>query len=64
LHCHSPNGRGILGLSGHGAKSSLVTLSMPLIVHSLRNGPFIAAYPRTVTRLNALMELPVDLPVR
>jgi len=45
-------------------KANLVTLSMPLIVHFLRNGPFMTAYPRTVARLNSLVELPVDLPVR
>ena len=45
-------------------KASLVTLSMPLIIHFLRNGPYITAYPRTVTRLNSLAELPVDLPVQ
>ena len=45
-------------------KSCLITLSLPLIIHFLRNGPFITAYPRTVTRLNSLAELPVDLPVQ
>jgi len=37
---------------------------MPLIIHFLRNGPFITAYPRSVVRLNSLRELPVDLPIR
>lgn len=45
-------------------RASLVTLSMPLIVHFLRNGPFITAYPKSVARLQSLIELPVDLPAR
>jgi DNA-binding transcriptional LysR family regulator len=45
-------------------KAHLVTLSMPLIVHFLSNGPFIAAYPRSVVRHNSLKELPVDFPAR
>jgi DNA-binding transcriptional LysR family regulator len=45
-------------------KSSLVTLSMPIIIDFLANGPFIAAYPRSVVLHNALTVLPVDLTVR
>ena len=44
-------------------KSNLVTLSMPIIVEFLTNGPFIAAYPRSVVLHNALAVLPVDLPL-
>jgi DNA-binding transcriptional LysR family regulator len=42
-------------------KASLVTLSMPLIVHFLGNGPFLTAYARSVVRHNLLRELPVEL---
>jgi DNA-binding transcriptional LysR family regulator len=45
-------------------KSNLVTLSTPIIVEFLANGPFIAAYPRSVVLHNGLTVLPVDLPVR
>jgi DNA-binding transcriptional LysR family regulator len=45
-------------------KTSLVTLSMPLITNFLANGPFITAYPRSVVVQNSLKVLPVDLPIR
>jgi DNA-binding transcriptional LysR family regulator len=45
-------------------KTSLVTLSMPLIVDFLANGPFITAYPRSMVVHNSLKVLPVDLPAR
>jgi DNA-binding transcriptional LysR family regulator len=45
-------------------KSSLVTLSMPLIIDFLANGPFITAYPRSVVLHNSLKVLPIDLPLR
>jgi DNA-binding transcriptional LysR family regulator len=45
-------------------KTSLVTISMPLIVDFLANGPFITAYPRSVVLHNSLKVLPVDLPTR
>jgi len=45
-------------------KTTLVTISMPLIVDLLANGPFITAYPRSVVLYNSLKVLPVDLPVR
>jgi DNA-binding transcriptional LysR family regulator len=45
-------------------KTTLVTLSMPLIVDFLANGPFITAYPRSVVLHNSLKVLPVDLPFR
>jgi DNA-binding transcriptional LysR family regulator len=48
----------------HMPKSNLVTLSMPIIIEFLANGPFIAAYPRSVVLHNALTVLAVDLPVR
>jgi DNA-binding transcriptional LysR family regulator len=41
----------------------LVTISMPLIVDLLANGPFITAYPRSVVLHNSLKVLPIDLPV-
>lgn len=45
-------------------KTRLVTLSMPLIVDFLANGPFITAYARSVVLHNSLKVLSVDLPVR
>src|SRR6476660_3205012 len=45
-------------------KASLVTISMPLIIDLLANGPFITAYPRSVVLHNSLAVLPIDLPVR
>jgi DNA-binding transcriptional LysR family regulator len=45
-------------------KTTLVTISMPLIVDLLANGPFITAYPRSVVLYNLLKVLPIDLPVR
>ena len=45
-------------------KASLVTLSMPLIVNFLANGPFITAYPRSMVVHNSLKVLPVDPPAR
>jgi DNA-binding transcriptional LysR family regulator len=48
----------------HMPKTGLVTLSMPLIIDFLANGPFITAYPRSVVFHNALTVLPVNLPVR
>jgi DNA-binding transcriptional LysR family regulator len=45
-------------------KASLVTHSMPLVVHFVATGRFIAAYPRSVARFNSLKVLPVDLPDR
>jgi DNA-binding transcriptional LysR family regulator len=42
-------------------KASLVTLSMPLIVHFVGNGPFLTAYASSVVRHNLLRELPVEL---
>jgi DNA-binding transcriptional LysR family regulator len=45
-------------------KASVVTISMPLVVNFLANGPFITAGPRSVVRFNSLQELRVDLPVR
>lgn len=45
-------------------KTSLVTLSMPVITHVLAKGQSIAAIPRSVARYNSLNVLPVDFPVR
>jgi DNA-binding transcriptional LysR family regulator len=45
-------------------KASLVTIASPLIGHFLANGQFITGCPRSVARLSALKELPVDLSVR
>lgn len=45
-------------------ESCLVTLSMPLIADFLANGPYITAYPRSMTIDKSLKALPVDLAVR
>ena len=45
-------------------KANLVTIASPLIRHFLANGQFITGCPRSVARLSALKELPVDLSVR
>jgi DNA-binding transcriptional LysR family regulator len=45
-------------------KVSLVTLAWPLVAHLLAKGEFITACARSVARLSAVKELPVDLPVR
>jgi DNA-binding transcriptional LysR family regulator len=42
----------------------LVTLSLPLIIDFLANGPFITAYPRSGVIHSSLKVLPVDLPGR
>ena len=46
---------------------SLMTFSLPLVIHFLANGPFITVIPSSVLSLHAerqlLMELPVDFPV-
>ena len=44
-------------------KAGMVTVSWPLAMHYVANGPFVTAYPRSVTLLYALKELPVELPV-
>jgi DNA-binding transcriptional LysR family regulator len=47
---------------------SLMTFSLPLIIHFLADGPFITVLPNSVISLhadrNSLKVLPVDLPVR
>jgi DNA-binding transcriptional LysR family regulator len=45
-------------------RAALVTLSLPLIIDFLANGPFITAYPRSGLVHGSLKVLPVDLPVR
>jgi DNA-binding transcriptional LysR family regulator len=45
-------------------KSSLVTLSMPLMVDFLANGPFITVFARSIAVHHSLKVLPVDLPAR
>jgi DNA-binding transcriptional LysR family regulator len=49
-------------------KVSLMTYSLPLIMHFVANGPTISVFPYSVMRLHAargsLKILPVDLPVR
>lgn len=45
-------------------KASLVTLSMPLMVDFLSNGPFITLFARSVAVHHSLKILPVDLPAR
>jgi DNA-binding transcriptional LysR family regulator len=45
-------------------KAGLVTLAWPLLAHFVTKGEFITGCPRSVARLSALKELPVDLPVR
>jgi DNA-binding transcriptional LysR family regulator len=46
---------------------SLMTYSLPLILHFLANGPVISVFPHSVMRLHpgcrSLKRLPVDLPV-
>ncbi len=42
--------------------SNLVTLSVPLRIHFLANGPFISAIARSVAHHYALSELALDLP--
>jgi DNA-binding transcriptional LysR family regulator len=46
---------------------SLMTFSLPLVIHFRANGPFITVIPSSVLSLHAerqlLMELPVDFPV-
>ena len=42
--------------------SNLVTLSTPLRVHFLGNGPYVSAIAGSLARRNALVELRVDLP--
>jgi DNA-binding transcriptional LysR family regulator len=47
---------------------SLMTFSLPLVTHFLADGPFIAAFPRSVASLHSsgrlLKALPVNLPPR
>jgi DNA-binding transcriptional LysR family regulator len=43
-------------------KSALVTLSIPLRIHFLANGPFISAIARSLAQHNSLSELAIDLP--
>jgi DNA-binding transcriptional LysR family regulator len=43
-------------------KSNLVTLSIPLRIHFLANGPFISAIARSLAQHNSLSELAIDLP--
>jgi DNA-binding transcriptional LysR family regulator len=45
-------------------KASLVTLSMPLMVDFLSNGPFITLFARSIAVHHSLKVLPVDLPAR
>jgi DNA-binding transcriptional LysR family regulator len=44
--------------------AGMVTMSVPLIINFLAKGSFIAAFPRSATRLNSLRELPVEMPDR
>jgi DNA-binding transcriptional LysR family regulator len=45
-------------------KVTLVTFSVPLIVHLLTNGPHITALANSVARLTSMKVLPVEMPVR
>lgn len=45
-------------------KVSILTFSVHLSAHFLKNGAFLTAYPRSWARLNAFSVLPVNLPMR
>lgn len=43
---------------------TLFGFSLHLVTHFVANGPFLTAFPRSVTRVRSLKMLPVDMPLR